>query len=95
MREHSALIPLRELSQTQLIGVIHRLQDKLEEVYRKSDAEVRRENQRLHTTVWSQFAELETIAEVLIAAGYPDTRAGQMSHSIRKMVHKLKTLETA
>lgn len=93
MRNNRVDIPLRELTQTQLIGVIHRLQDEIDDFYRKNDAEIRRENQRLHTTIWRQFAELEQIAEALITHGHVETRAGAMAQSIRKILHKLQELE--
>ena len=93
MSDNQVTIPLRELTPTQLIGVIHRLQDEIAEFYRKSDAEVRRENQRIWVTMWEQGGELETIAEMLISAGYPDTRRGQMAHSIRQLVQQLRNYQ--
>lgn len=48
MSKNTAVIPLKELSSTQLIAVIHRLQDEIEQFYKKNDAEIRRENQALY-----------------------------------------------
>ena len=90
----TVLIPLKELTKEQLAGVIQRMQQQIDDLHAKTDAEVRSQNERLKQETYKQGYALDSIAETLTYVGFKEKMDNEgIVRQVRQMAQRMRNAE--